>query len=97
MLNNKRGHAQRGHARTHNQYSTLLKALQPHTQNYELLQYLIMHGSITPIEALRKLDIYRLSGRIYDLRSHGVDIDTLRMEVTDRHGNTKTYAKYVLN
>ena len=93
----KRGHAQRVHARTHNKYSRLLKILQPQSQKYHLMVYLIEHGSITPLEALKELDIYRLSGRIHELRDIGADIDTLRMEVTDRNGNRKTYAKYVLN
>ena len=77
-------------------YNTVLRELQPKTQNYELLKYLIRYGSITPLKAWTSLGIYRLSGRIYDLRHMGVEITTLRYETTDAHGETKAIAKYVL-
>ena len=70
--------------RTQNKYSTILKSLQPETQNYSLLLWLVSNRSITPLEAWEHLGIYRLSGRIHDLRDMGVEISTLRLEVTDR-------------
>lgn len=41
-----------------------------------LLDYLMENGSVTPLEALVELGIYRLSGRIYDLRKRGYKIKT---------------------
>lgn len=78
-------------------YKAILKELQPNTQNYDLLRYLMRHNSIMPNEAWDMLGIYRLSGRVYDLRKRGVDILTLRCEVIDRRGEPKTVAKYVLD
>ena len=62
-------------------------------QKEQLLNYLKKHNSITPLEALSELGIYRLSARIHDLRSDGIGITTLRMET----GNNKNYAKYILD
>lgn len=56
------------------------------TQNKELLEYLQDHGSITPLEALSKLGIYRLSARIFDLRQDGHRIETNMVEEKDRRG-----------
>lgn len=41
-----------------------------------LLEYLEENGSINPLEALSELGIYRLSGRICDLRKMGYSIKT---------------------
>ena len=83
--------------RTRTHYTKLLEELQPYTQNHILLSYLIRNRSITPDEAWNKLGIYRLSGRICDLRGKGVEITTLRIPVLDRFGCTKYIAKYVLD
>lgn len=97
MKGNRKEHTKKGSApKTHIYYNKILKELQPGTQNFELLKYLISHKSITPTEAWDTLGIYRLSGRIYDLRNRGAIITTLRYEVTDRKGDIKAVAKYVL-
>ena len=41
-----------------------------------LLEYLEENESINPLEALSELGIYRLSGRICDLRKLGYPIET---------------------
>lgn len=38
--------------------------------------HLLRHGSITPLQALRQLGIYRLSARILELRESGLGIET---------------------
>lgn len=48
------------------------------TQSEALLAYLNRWGSITPMEALRELHIYRLAARVKDLRDAGHDIRTQR-------------------
>lgn len=98
MKNRKRGYPSASKApKKQNYYNAVLKELQPGTQNYDLLRHLIRHKSVTPTAAWELLGIYRLSGRIYDLRQHGVDIVTLRCEVIGRDGEPKHVAKYVLN
>lgn len=48
------------------------------TQEQALLAYLNRYGSITPMEALRELHIYRLAARVKDLRDAGHTITTQR-------------------
>lgn len=45
------------------------------TQEELVLRYMEEHGSITAWDAFTDLNITRLSGRIYDLRDQGYDID----------------------
>ncbi len=73
-----------------------LKMLNAETQSYQVLQYIVEHGSITPAEAFTELGVYRLSGRIHDLRSIGVDIAT-NTETKKTGKVRKSYARYTLN
>ena len=66
------------------------------SQNRQVLQYMIDHGSITPIQSFFDLGVYRLSGRIHNLRAVGVPIHTERVTVTSERGVTKHYARYYL-
>lgn len=52
--------------------------------------HLCRHGSVTPLQALRELGVYRLSGRIFELREAGMGIETVYQT---RRG--KRFAKYV--
>lgn len=61
------------------------------TQNEMILLHLKQHGSITPLDALGAYGCFRLSGRIFELRSMGYDIETVN-ETKDG----KTYARYFL-
>ena len=65
------------------------------TQNAELLEYLEKYGRITPLEALAKLGIYRLSARIFDLRAAGHNIETNILEEKDRRGRRCRVAEYI--
>lgn len=58
----------------------------------DILQYMKSRGSITALEALGVLNIYRLAARVYDLREAGVDIYTEHCH--DPKG--KPYARYWL-
>lgn len=66
------------------------------SQSRKVLQYMITHGSINPAEAFFDLGVYRLSGRIHDLRSVGIPIHTERITLTSEKGVTKHYASYSL-
>lgn len=52
--------------------------------------HLLRHGSITPLQALRELGVYRLGARIYELRETGMQIQTVW-----QNRNGKRFAKYV--
>ena len=66
------------------------------TQCQRLLKYLVKHKSITPIEAWNRLGIYRLSGRIYDLKEMGYGIETSKTTVTNAFGEKCTVGSYSL-
>ena len=66
------------------------------TQNKMVLDYMKFHGSISSFEAYEELGITRLSGRIFDLRAAGHQIDTKSESRMNRWGKTVTYARYTL-
>lgn len=61
------------------------------TQRENILKYIQEHGSITPMEAWTEFGCYRLSGRIFELRQQGWNINTEQM-----FSNGKVFARYVL-
>ena len=61
------------------------------TQNEQILDYLKSGKSITPLEALEFFQCFRLSARIFDLRSDGHNIITKNIT-----NDKKTYAEYHL-
>jgi hypothetical protein len=61
------------------------------SQTQKILSYLKSGKTLTPITALEKFGCFRLSGRIYDLRDEGHNIQTIP---TKKDG--KVFAKYKL-
>ena len=60
-------------------------------QSARIIDYLATGKPVTPLLALRRWGVFRLSGRIYDLREDGHKIRTDRVT---RRG--KTFASYRL-
>jgi len=60
----------------------------------KLLAWFSNRRTITPLEALSDLGIYRLGARIFDLREAGHDIHTELMTVANAHGGTSRVARY---
>lgn len=60
-------------------------------QTQQILEYMELNGSITPLEALYKIGCLRLGARIYDLKHEG---HLIRSENVSNNG--KTYARYSL-
>ncbi|MDR0233495.1 MAG: helix-turn-helix domain-containing protein [Zoogloeaceae bacterium] len=56
----------------------------------------LQRAPITPLEALEELGIFRLGGRIYDLKRQGHRIISEMVEVTNRHGKPCHVARYSL-
>lgn len=67
-------------------------------QRKAVLEYLKTHKKgITPMEALNKFGIMRLSAVIYDLKyKYDCKIVTNIIDVKDRNGEIKHVAQYVL-
>ena len=68
------------------------------SQNARILKYLQTHKrGLTSMDAFTKFGITRLSGRIYELRQKGYDIETYRETGKNRDGVDTQYARYFLH
>lgn len=63
-------------------------------QTDRLLEYLQEHRRINPLEAWRKLGIYRLGARVFDLRAAGHTIHSERVSVANQYGEKCRVASY---
>lgn len=62
-----------------------------------VLDYMKTHKrGITPLKAMERFGIMRLSGRIHDLREMGYPIMTNIIEVPNRYGDVSRVAEYRL-
>ena len=61
-----------------------------------VLEYIEEFGSITPLDAIRDLGVYRLSARISDLKKKGFPIVTKIEAVPNRRGKKSNVARYSL-
>lgn len=66
------------------------------TQNQRLIEYLKLNKSITQLEALTELGIFRLASRINDLKNMGYTISGEMTEVTNRFGEKVRVKRYFL-
>ena len=66
------------------------------TQCAKILNHLKEHGSISDLEAYSQYGIRRLASRIYDLRSRGVDIVSVRVNGRNRNDEPTHYSVYSL-
>lgn len=65
-------------------------------QTERLLGYLAENGSITPLQALNELGIFRLASRISDLRKMGYTISGKMEKVKNRFGEDICVKRYFL-
>lgn len=59
-----------------------------------VMEYMAEHDGITSLEAVRDLGVTRLAARIADLRAAGIEIETERVRVPNRRGETCTVVRY---
>ena len=64
------------------------------TQSERVLEYMATYGSITPLEALRDLGVFRLAARIHDLRREGHNVVKGTETVHNRFGYQVSIASY---
>jgi hypothetical protein len=62
-----------------------------------VLSYMSNYGSITALQAMRDLGVYRLASRIHELREHGFGITSDSVLVQNRYGDKSRIARYTLN
>ena len=66
------------------------------TQCDLILEYIGDFGSITPLEAIRDLGVYRLASRISDLKKKGYHTLSEWETVPNRRGKTTNIKRYSL-
>lgn len=66
------------------------------TQCEQVLKYMQDFGSITPLQAVADLGIYRLAARISDLRQAGYGVSSRMMTAKNRYGKRVRFAEYRL-
>lgn len=64
------------------------------TQCERILDYMLVHGSITQLEALKDLGVFRLASRISELRENGHQISSQMVKVENRYGETCRVKRY---
>ena len=64
------------------------------TQREQILNYINMFGSITPMEAFADLGITKLATRISEMRRDGLDFKIESVKTKNRFGKTVRFAKY---
>jgi hypothetical protein len=62
------------------------------SQNRKVLGFMRLHGSITPMQAIRHFKCYRLGARIYELKQIGYNIKSEGMKMQQSR-----FCKYSLN
>lgn len=62
-----------------------------------MLNHMREHGSITSREAMYDYGIGRASGRVFDLRKRGYDVETTMETGLNRYGIPTRYARYTLH
>lgn len=65
-------------------------------QRQLVVDYMNKYGSITPLQAMRDLGIYRLASRIADLRKRDYIIIDEWVEVETKYGGTTRVKRYRL-
>lgn len=63
-------------------------------QEQRLEEYLVEHRAINPLEAWVELGIYRLSAVIHNLKKKGMSIETVRIGVFNKFGESCSVAEY---
>lgn len=65
-------------------------------QTEKVLEYIKVHGSINPWQAMQELHIMRLGARIWDLKESGIDITTTIRYKQNEDGTSTHWAEYSL-
>lgn len=66
------------------------------TQAQRILDHMLMHGGITPLEAMNDYGIMQLASRIAELRQDGHSITSKTVEVKNRFGEPCYVKRYSL-
>ena len=65
-------------------------------QREQIYDYIVVFGSITPMDAFTDLGITKLATRVSEMREEGVDIIGEWESTKNRYGKTVRYMRYRL-
>lgn len=65
------------------------------TKKDKILKHLQLYDTITSWEAIQEYGVTRLSAIIFTLRKEGFEIDSEKIQFTDRFGDTSNFSKYI--
>ena len=66
------------------------------TQAEKIINYINVHGSITPMQAFTDLGITKLATRVSEMKRDGIQFDQEMIEVKNRDEETVRVMKYRL-
>ena len=66
------------------------------SQTMDVIDYIHDNGSITAKQAMEDLGCFRLSGRIYDIKRMGIEVEKEMITVQNRHGKDCRVARYTI-
>ena len=66
------------------------------SQALDVIEFIRDHGSITTKQAMEELGCYRLSGRIYDIKAIGIEVEKEMVTVQNRQGEDRRVARYTI-
>jgi hypothetical protein len=64
------------------------------TQEQKIISYVERFGSITPLEAISDLSVYRLASRMSSLKGKGYTFKTETVHAVNRYGEPTHFARY---
>lgn len=64
------------------------------TQEQKIISYVERFGSITPLEAISDLSVYRLASRMSSLKGKGYTFKTEMVHAVNRYGEPTHFARY---
>jgi hypothetical protein len=67
------------------------------SQYMKVSRYMQTHPFITPMDAIRRYNVTRLSAIIFDMKKDGINIKTNIVRKKNEDGRITPYAEYSLN
>lgn len=64
------------------------------TQEQKIITYIDRYGSITQLEAIVDLNVYRLASRMNGLKNKGYTFKTEMVHAVNRYGEPTHFARY---
>ena len=67
------------------------------TQTKRVLAYMVVNGTINPLESWREIGVYRLASRIHDLIKAGYPVKKAWLEMKNKYGEKVRVRQYFMS